>query len=658
MIGRKAYEVAQCYHPSNGISYYGTRQRTYEYLAEIPHHLKLANILDQAIWEQAEDLGSANAMPKLPVLKAEMPTSKPKNGLGIIKTAKEDLKDFKLADGYEVNCFASSEDFPELINPLQMQVDTKGRVWVTCFASYPHPLPGAQGTDTILIFEDTDNDGRADKRTVFADNLLLPDGFVLYKKGALVSVSKKLIYLEDTDGDGKADLQEEVIRGFDNTDTHHSGYLARSPRGELIMSEALFHRGQFEALNGVVHTKDTSIMTFDLATRHLSVDRQTDSPNPWKITYNRYGAAIQFYGGGQIIDADIHNVHTPMGSAAPTGLGMPFRYDKGCSAEFLESPHFPKDWQGGLLTSHLLRTNEINFTPLKYVDGAYKSAGNKVLLIKSSNKIFRPTDLVFGTDGALLISDFYYPIIGHAQHSNRDKQRDYSNGRVWRVTKKGAPLSKTPDYASASTLQLVNGLKHPLLKTRQVARLELETRSEAEVLSAISAVESSLKSDDLFALEILWLKERFRSFDDTGLIQKLLSSEDMEIRRAAVRSLRKWRPSLGDKFSGIVEKLAASKDDRVKILLVGALSHLQLEDESFAAVIASIAAKNGTPLALGKQMAGWKDRPGLAPEFPLLKINPDAYFEADLLSDVTDKGTVVYFSGGSCKERLSEYIFK
>ncbi|MEN8864273.1 MAG: GDSL-type esterase/lipase family protein [Akkermansiaceae bacterium] len=653
LVSRKAYEVAQCYHPSNGISYYGTRARDYEYTAEIPHHLALANQLDQAIWKQARHLEEAIPFPKLPILKTNMPSKKGRFGMGTIKSTKDDLEDFAVHDEFELNCFASSEDFPELINPLQMQFDAQGRLWVTCYASYPHPLPGAVANDFILILEDTDHDGKADKKTVFADKLLLPDGFVLYKKGALVSVSRKIIYLEDTDGDDIADHREEFLRGFDNTDTHHSGYLSRSPRGDLILSEALFHRGQFETPYGVVHTKDTSIMSLDLDTRRLTVERQTEAPNPWRVAYNAVGEAIQFYGGGQIIDADIHNIHTPMGASAPTALGYPFRYDKGCSAEFLESPHFPKDWQGGYLTSHLLRTNEINYTPLKYIDGAIKAAGEKTTLLSSKNKIFRPSDLIFGTDGALYISDFYYPIIGHAQHSNRDKNRDYANGRVWRLTYKNTPLLEQPKIAGASTKELITLLQNPHLKIRQLARLELETHPKSDVLAEIKAIQVFITGTDSFSLEILWLQERFKAFDDPSVFWKNLSSKNINNSRSAVRSLRWWAATLGDDgLDSIVKLIATQKDERIKILLVGVLSHLQLQDEKWSALIATIPAKPKTPLDYAKTMASWKDRPSLAPQFPLLKIAPDAFLAKNSFTGDFFKKATLYFSSEAATELI------
>lgn len=162
LVTRKAYEVAMAYKPANGIHYYGVRSRSFEYETEIPHHLELANLLDGAIWAQAADLKRLQPFPTLPIAKAEPPAKKPRRGLGVIKTAKDDLKDFTVADGFEVNAFASSEVFPELINPLQINFDARGRLWVACFASYPVPVPGELSKDKILIFEDTDGDGQAD----------------------------------------------------------------------------------------------------------------------------------------------------------------------------------------------------------------------------------------------------------------------------------------------------------------------------------------------------------------------------------------------------------------------------------------------------------------------------------------------------------------
>jgi len=644
MIQRKTLEAAQAYHPANGISYYGLRKRNYEYNFEIPHYLKLANILDKSIWQQAKNKNRSIEFPNLPVYELnKIPNKKPKNGLGKIKSSANDLKDFTLAKGYSINCFASSEDHPELINPLQVQFDGRGRLWVSCFSSYPHPLPGKLSNDTILIFEDTDHDGKADKKTVFADGLDLPDGFAFYKNGIIASTARKLYYLADSDGDSKADIKEEILRGFDNTDTHHSGYLQRSPHGDLILSEALFHRGQFETPHGVVHTKDTCIMSLDMDTRKLTVERQTEAPNPWKVTFNKWGESIQFYGGGQIIDADIHNIATPMGSAAPSSLGMPFRYDKGVSAAFVNSPMFPEEWQGNILTTHLLSTNEINYTPLKLVNGAYKSAGKKTTLVKSSNKVFRPTDIAFGHDGALYISDFYYPIIGHAQHSIRHKDRDYANGRIWRITRDNSTPLKLQNLESSSTADLIKELKNPFLAIREAARIQLEKKTKSEVNASLKSAARAHNKDDFYSLELLWLMERQKNFSDTSLIKRLVSSSDVKVKRSAVRSLRWWADALGaETTERILTKLASDKDDRVKMGVATVVSHLQLRDSKYADIGTKIEASPKTPLATMKDMLTWINRPSIAAEFPILKISKDAYLNKSIWT-MTDKKSGYFF---------------
>ena len=79
--------------------------------------------------------------------------------------------------GMKVNLFASEKEFPDLAKPVQMAFDAKGRLWVAVWPTYPHWKPKEEMNDKILIFEDTDGDGKADKQTVFADDLHCPTGF-------------------------------------------------------------------------------------------------------------------------------------------------------------------------------------------------------------------------------------------------------------------------------------------------------------------------------------------------------------------------------------------------------------------------------------------------------------------------------------------------
>ena len=120
-----------------------------------------------------------------------------------------------------MNLFASEVEFPEIACPIQMRWDSRGRMWVSCSTTYPHVYPGNEPDDKIVILEDTDGDGKADKSTVFADDLQIPLSFEFGDGGVYVSEEPHMSFIKDTDGDGKADYREKVLTGFGCEDSHH-----------------------------------------------------------------------------------------------------------------------------------------------------------------------------------------------------------------------------------------------------------------------------------------------------------------------------------------------------------------------------------------------------------------------------------------------------
>src|SRR5262249_3792010 len=117
----------------------------------------------------------------------------------ITLTSPEESKSkMKLADDFEVNLFASEIEFPDLQNPVQLTFDAKGRLWVTTMPSYPQYYPGVPVNDKVLILEDTNGDGKADKQTIFADKLHVPTGIELWNGGAYVAQQPNLMFLKDT----------------------------------------------------------------------------------------------------------------------------------------------------------------------------------------------------------------------------------------------------------------------------------------------------------------------------------------------------------------------------------------------------------------------------------------------------------------------------
>ena len=136
---------------------------------------------------------------------------------------------------------------PDITSPVAMDIDEDGRWFVVEMPGYPLDT---SPSGRIKLLEDTDGDGRPDKATVFADQLVLPTGVMRWKRGVLVTAAPDVLYLEDTDGDGKADKRTVVLTGFAVTNPQHSvngptygarqldpaGVLGRRRRADLSRS--------------------------------------------------------------------------------------------------------------------------------------------------------------------------------------------------------------------------------------------------------------------------------------------------------------------------------------------------------------------------------------------------------------------------------------
>ncbi len=177
---------------------------------------------DRRIWAvaQGKDLvvDDSNTPDFLQVI-----TNKPGEGPGgkhIFLSGEESIQKMTVASGMKVELFASEEMFPELVNPVQMAFDTKGRLWVATWQSYPHWKPKEKMDDRLLIWRIQ----TAMVKPTSARRLCMActtDGVEFYGKGVLVAVAPDLVYLEDVNGDDRADIRRSVLHGLDSADTHH-----------------------------------------------------------------------------------------------------------------------------------------------------------------------------------------------------------------------------------------------------------------------------------------------------------------------------------------------------------------------------------------------------------------------------------------------------
>ncbi|HYF35457.1 MAG TPA: PVC-type heme-binding CxxCH protein, partial [Prosthecobacter sp.] len=175
-----------------------------------------------------------------------------------VLTPEEQMAGFTVAEGYEMNLFASEN--LGVAKPTQFSWDERGRLYVACSPTYPHMLPGVRPSDYILVLEDTDGDGKADKSTRFADGLTMVQGVEPGVGGLYVCDFDQIVHLKDTDGDGKADKKDILFGGFGIGDTHQlANSICHGPDGSLWFSQGLHAFSRVETVWGLARLEKAGV---------------------------------------------------------------------------------------------------------------------------------------------------------------------------------------------------------------------------------------------------------------------------------------------------------------------------------------------------------------------------------------------------------------
>lgn len=575
----------------NGVHVFGRRYKPFgpdNYPDELKKVREMTALRDQAIWGAAQgqqmDLASADAKTHpLPVVKTNYEPSR-KNGTTEYKYGQDALNSLQAAPGYKLELFASEEEFEDLANPMQLSFDNKGRLWVAVMPTYPHYRPGdAKPDDKLLILEDTDGDGKADKQTVFADGLHIPVGFEFAPEGVYVSQGTNLILLTDTDGDDKADKKEIILSGFDDHDTHHviSAFCA-DPSGAIYMGEGVFLHTNVETSYGPVRGTNGGFFRYNPQRHHLERTAQLSIPNPWGIAFDEWGQNIFAETSGPAVRWMMPGSIKPIygvGTHKSFDLIEPDHKVRPTSGlEFIHSRHFPDEVQGDLLINNtigFLGTKQHSFKD----DGTGYDVKHRQDLIVGTDGNFRPVDMEFAPDGSLYLIDWHNVLIGHMQHNARDPLRDHVHGRVYRLTYPSRPLVVPAKVDGASIEELLANLKLPEYRTRYRSRRELRGRSAAKVLSALSGWVDKLDKGDAryehHLLEGLWVSWGMNQIDK-NLLNRALEAKDYRVRAAAVKVLRYVGHQVDNQAELLME---AVKDDHGRVRLEALVAASWLDKE-------------------------------------------------------------------------------
>lgn len=454
-----------------------------------------------------------------------------------VPNASEELATFQMGDGWTAELFAGDES--RLAKPIHMNWDNQGRLWVASSETYPQIVPGKPSNDKILILEDTNGDGTADKTTVFADGLLIPTGVLPGNDGPMVSAyvvnSDKLEYMVDRDGDLVADEKRVILSGFGTEDTHHLLHSLRwGHDGWLYMNQSIYIHSHIETPWGVERLNGGGIWRYHPATKQLEVVAR-GFVNPWGVHFDRYGqmfATDGAYGEGINYVFPGSVFVTAVGGTRFLG-GLNPGSPKHCGLEILSGSHWPDSIRGSMITNDFRAHRVCRFVVTDDRSG-YESVQRQEV-IKTTHVAFRPIDAKQGLDGHLYIADWYNPIIQHGEVDFRDPRRDRTHGRIWRLTHKDqkktdwkAVDANMPFEQLASLMQDEADL--PRLFATQAIRLKAPSMDQIQ-----KAWQSAPR--DLDRLQWLWMLEGQEAFPLT-MQQQLLRSEDGRIRAAAYHSLR------------------------------------------------------------------------------------------------------------------------
>ena len=587
----------------NGVHVYGRRYNPFgpdNYPAEIEKIRQMTAIRDTAIWlaaakGQTMDIAAADARTR-PLPPVTTNFNPEKNGSLTYLSGPEALAKLKMAPGYKVELFASETEFPDLAKPMQMSFDNKGRLWVAVMPSYPHYKPGdARPNDKILILEDTNNDGKADKQTIFADKLHLPLGFEIAKEGVYVSQGTNLKLFTDTNGDDRADKSEILLSGYDDHDTHHNSHaFCADPSGAIYSGEGVFLHTNVETPYGPVRATNGGFYRYSPQLHKLERTAQLSIPNPWGIAFDDWGQPffaetsspdVRWMMPGSVLPRYGEATHKSMQLVEEAHRVRPTS-----GLEFVSSRHFPDDIQGDFLIN-----NTIGFLGMKehtlVDDGTGYKSKHRADIVVSEDRNFRPVDMEFAPDGSLYLIDWHNILIGHMQHNARDPLRDHSHGRVYRITYPSRPLVTPAKIDGASIETLLDNLKLPEYRSRYRTRRELRGRNVNEVLPKLTAWLAGLDKNDPryehHLLEGLWVSWGMNKVDQ-NLLKRVLKSPDYHARAAAVQVVRYTGHQLGNQADLLMQ---AARDENSRVRLDALVAASWIGKEKGLPILAEAAKK-------------------------------------------------------------------
>ncbi len=482
---------------------------------------------------------------------------------------------------FEVVLFASE---PDIVNPIDMTWDEKGRLWVLETLDYPNNFTeNREGNDRIKILEDTNGDGKADEVTVFAEGLNIATSLVLHDGGVIVAQAPDFFFLKDTNGDGTADQKEVIMTGWGFFDTHagpnnlHYGFdnqiwgavgysaFEGTVGGEELSFSSGFYRFSPDG-SSLEYISNTTNNTWGLGFNEEGVvlgSTANRNPAVHSAVPNRFYRSIRGFSDIprlQMISntSEIYPIMEEIRQVDQHG-----HYTAGSGFHVYTARNFPEHYWNkrafvGEPTGQLL--GEFNLEPR----GSDYYAHNVWNFMASLDEWFSPTQTKVGPDGALWVVDWYNIIIQHNPfptgwergegNAYETDLRDIDHARIYRVIyKDDENADENFNLENATETELVDALTHDNMFWRLTAQRLLVERGETDVLPDLYELVENRSVDELGlnpgALHALWTMHGLEALDGNNseafnVAAKALHHPVNSVRRAALMTLPRNQESL------------------------------------------------------------------------------------------------------------------
>ena len=592
---------------------YGHDERTWK---QKGFHDLVANGVLWAVNDEAKEQYARLKLPVPEFRDADVPNYEkrdPAPKFQLPLSPEESQKLIQVPVDFDLQLFASE---PDIVNPIAMAWDEKGRLFVIETEDYPNEIrtEDGGGKDRIKICEDTDGDGKADKFTVFADNMNIPTSLTFANGGVIVAQAPHFIFLKDTNGDDKADVRENIISGWGKSDTH-----AGPSNLKYGLDNKVWGVLGYAGFRGTVNDKPVNfsqgIYRFEPNGKNLEYIGRT-SNNTWGLgfseefevfistangNYSGHFAMPLEYVKRSVADGSGNTVykldsHYDMNYLTPALRQVDFHggFTAAAGHNVYTARNFPKSyWNAAAFVCE--PTGRLIYQALLKPKGAGYKEKNGFNLLAASDEWFAPVQAEVGPDGAVWVADWYNFIIQHNPtprgfengkgNAYINPLRDNKHGRIYRVVYRKAKPYVPIKLDKNDTEGLLAGLKNDNMFWRTTAqRLIVESQNKTVIPDLLKMVndqsvdEIGLNSP---AVHALWTLEGLGALDGSNeeayhTVVRAMRHAAAGVRKNAVKLLPR-----NDKALSALKWTNAINDPDLKVRLaaIQALTDLPASEE-------------------------------------------------------------------------------